>query len=77
MVLKFSLAQQLDNNYNNQPISTRKVSFSPTYPTAGDTLVLSCIVRAYPPPTAKIIKLNEDTLNSVDDNHDLDLVRSN
>ncbi|KAL5264845.1 hypothetical protein ACHWQZ_G005800 [Mnemiopsis leidyi] len=40
---------------------------------SGDTLILSCIVRAYPPPTAKIIKLNEDTLNSVDDNHDLDL----
>jgi len=40
---------------------------------SGDTLILSCIVRAYPPPTAKIIKLSEDSFNSVDDEHDIDL----
>jgi len=40
---------------------------------SGDTLFLTCIVRAYPPPTAKIIKLSEDSLNSVDGEHiDLD-----
>ena len=29
-------------------------------------MFLTCIVKAYPPPTAKIIKLSEDWENSVD-----------
>jgi len=37
----------------------------------GDTLLLSCIVEAHSPPTAKIIKLNEDSHNSIDDIYDI------
>ncbi|XP_063676760.1 titin homolog [Bolinopsis microptera] len=40
---------------------------------SGDTMILSCIVRAYPPPTAKIIKLSEDSFNSVDNEDDIEL----
>ena len=40
-------------------------------------MILSCIVRAYPPPTAKIIKLSEDSFNSVDNEDDIELVCHN
>ena len=33
----------------------------------GDTMVLSCVVKAYPTPVAKIIKLSEDSNDTDED----------